>query len=80
MFKVNQEVYIINSTQIEKVVITSIKGDFCTVKDLKRDSGFRVRKSRLYATIEEAVKDPYYRPPVMRKNNIMHPHIYEIMQ
>lgn len=80
MFKVNQEVYIISSTQIEKVIIVSIRGEFCTVKDLKRDSGYRVRKSRLYGTIEEAVKDPYYRPPVVHTNTIMHPHIYELMQ
>lgn len=79
MLKINQEVYIISSTQIEKAVITSRQGDFYTIIEIKTGSCYRVRRSRLYATLEEATQDPYYRPPKMRSNNIMHPHLYELM-
>lgn len=78
MFKVNQEVYIISSTQIEKAIITSKRGDFYTIREIKAGSCYRVRQSRLYATLEEAVKDPYYRPPVKQTKRYIHPHEYEL--
>lgn len=78
MFKVNQEVYIISSMRIEKAVIKSKQGEFYTIRELESGSAYRVRQSRLYATIEEAVKDPYYRLPVKYESNTMHPHIYEL--
>lgn len=78
MFKINQEVFIISSTQIQKVVITSRQGSFYSIREVGTECRYRVRESRLYETIEEAMKDPYYRAPIKKVRNIMHPHLYEL--
>ena len=47
--------YIVRSNRIiEPVTILSVSGEFCTVHFISRQGGTRLRKSRVFATKEEA--------------------------
>ena len=45
---------VISNRIIEPVTILSVSGEFCTVHFTSRQGGIRLRKSRVFATKEEA--------------------------
>ena len=45
---------VISNRIIEPVTILSVSGEFCTVHFTSRQGGTRLRKSRVFATTEEA--------------------------
>lgn len=54
-FEIGSRGYIIESSRfVREVTVIHISGDFYTVKFANKNGGIRVRKSRLYATKEEA--------------------------
>lgn len=56
--KPGDRVYIVaNNITIKELEIISVQGDYCTLRDLGRYGGMRLRKNRLFANKDEAYQE-----------------------
>ena len=57
-YKPGDRVYIVaNNVTVKELEIISVQGDYCTLRDLDRYGGIRLRKNRLFATRDEAYQE-----------------------
>lgn len=56
--KPGDRVYIVaNNITVKELEIISVQGDYCTLRDLGRYGGIRLRKNRLFTTKDEAYQE-----------------------